>query len=43
MIELGKKNVLGIGVLTIEYKVKQILEEIYECNGERWLKGEFHD
>ena len=43
MIELGKKNVLGIGLLTIEYKVKRILQEIYECNGERWLKDVFPD
>lgn len=43
MIEQDKKNVLEIGCITIEYNVKLMLEEIYECNGERWLKGMFHD
>jgi hypothetical protein len=42
MIDRGKKKVQEIGV-KIEYKVKQILQEIYECNGERWLKEVFPD
>lgn len=43
MIEQGKKNVLELEYLTIEYNVKKILEEIYECKRESWLKGIFHD
>ena len=27
----------------MKYNVKQILQEIYECNAERWLKEVFHD